>query len=86
MRRDIAELSITHNDKTLRVTASFGVAERLEDTDSPAQLVDLADQALLVAKHTGRDRVVSFHTIAKSGEMQSNDEYGPPGCISWNLR
>jgi len=51
------------------VTASFGVAQRLADTDSPEQLVDLADQALLVAKRSGRDRVVGFQAIAAAASV-----------------
>ncbi|MCA9143382.1 MAG: diguanylate cyclase [Planctomycetales bacterium] len=48
------------------ITASFGVAERLADTNQPDTLVDLADQALLVAKRSGRDRVVGFQSLATS--------------------
>ena len=85
MRRDIAELSINHHDKTLRVTASIGIAGRLDDTESPAQLIDLADQALLIAKQTGRDRVVSFRTVNKSDNLQNATTHGP-GTVFRGIR
>ena len=42
----------------VRITASFGVAGVSEDTAEPAALVEAADNALLHAKRTGRDRVI----------------------------
>jgi CBS domain-containing protein len=48
------------------VTASFGAAQRTEHTASAEELVDMADQALLVAKNTGRDRVTSYLTMNDS--------------------
>lgn len=47
----------------LPISASFGVAQRMRDTASVEALVDMADQSLLVAKRSGRDRVVSFREI-----------------------
>ncbi len=44
--------------QTFAVTGSFGVAERLEETDNVSSLVEQADQALLAAKQAGRNRVV----------------------------
>ena len=54
MRGRIGELCVTLNDLQLGITASFGVAQRLADTSSPEVLVDMADQALVVAKRSGR--------------------------------
>src|SRR5262249_36724351 len=56
VRSQIAELRISVNDLKLDITASFGVAQRLADTSTPEMLVDMADQALVVAKRSGRDR------------------------------
>ncbi len=50
-------------DKELRISASFGVAGLMADLSSHAALIDLADQALLVAKQLGRDRVVRFSQL-----------------------
>lgn len=58
MRVILSETSIPCGEKTLRVTASFGVAEKLSETGNPEILIDWADQCLLVAKRTGRDRVI----------------------------
>ncbi len=49
--------------RNLRVTASFGVAELTEDISIAEQLVDHADQGLLCAKQSGRDRVVCFKEL-----------------------
>jgi two-component system, cell cycle response regulator len=44
----------------LGVSASFGAAERKEDTHTVEQLVDMAEQAMLISKRSGRDRVAVF--------------------------
>lgn len=62
-RAALAELPIATSEGTLRVTASFGVAQLLDDTSSGEQLVDQADQALLVAKQSGRNRVVQYRSL-----------------------
>lgn len=63
VRTALAELAVETAGVTIRVTASFGVAERLEDMHSPESAVDGADQALLVAKQSGRDRVVAASSL-----------------------
>ncbi len=45
------------------VTVSLGVAEKMNDTTGPEKLAELADQALMTAKQTGRDRVVRFSSL-----------------------
>jgi diguanylate cyclase (GGDEF)-like protein len=47
----------------LRISVSGGIAERLHDTASPTQLLRMAGEALLVAKRSGRDRVVTHRSI-----------------------
>ena len=47
-------------EESLRVTASFGVALISEAVDTPADLINLADKALYVAKENGRNRVISW--------------------------
>ncbi|MBW8883339.1 MAG: diguanylate cyclase [Planctomycetia bacterium] len=66
MRACIAGQQIKVNDTTLNITSSFGVAQRLADTATPEMLVDMADQALVVAKRSGRDRVVAYRSLAQS--------------------
>jgi two-component system cell cycle response regulator len=58
----------------LRITASAGIAERMHDTPSDVQLLRMAEEALLVAKRSGRDRVVPHRTIGRPTMADS-----PPG-------
>jgi len=66
MRERIARLAVATNDSTLHITASFGVAQRLADTASSDALADMADQALVVAKRSGRDRVVPYQSLIQA--------------------
>ena len=66
VRRAIAERTDLIQDQEFSMTASFGVAQRLADTETPEQLLDLADEALLVAKRSGRDRVIGFQALTAS--------------------
>ena len=59
----IGALRIEAGSETIGVNASLGVAQRMSDTASVEQLVDMADQALVVAKRAGRDRVVTFSSL-----------------------
>ncbi len=62
-RLSISETPIPAGDLSLQVTASLGGAERLSDTPSPERLVELADQALAVAKQSGRNRMVCWSSL-----------------------
>ena len=53
----------------LTVTSSFGVAQRRDDTQNYEEMVDYADQALLFAKQSGRDRVIAFQSLCRSDEV-----------------
>jgi diguanylate cyclase (GGDEF)-like protein len=70
-RTRLAELRFAADGQAFNITASFGVAQRLADTSSPEQLVDMADQALVVAKRSGRDRVVPYRTLTQSALLGS---------------
>lgn len=48
---------------TLNVTLSGGLALMPDDATSPEQLVAAADKALYAAKHAGRNRVVTAHSL-----------------------
>lgn len=50
------------------VTMSFGVAECPADASTADELILCADQALYRAKHTGRNRVVTYGEWAKNGD------------------
>ena len=61
----------------LGISASFGAAQRKEDTHTVEQLVDMAEQAMLVSKHSGRDRVAVFGSLTSqrtSGSQQNPAE------------
>lgn len=64
VRARIAALALDEQSEPLTVTCSVGVAQRLEDTQNGKELIDLADQALEVAKRSGRNRVVAAHSLA----------------------
>lgn len=51
------------NAAPLQIAVSGGIAERLHDTTSATQLLRMAEEALLVAKRSGRDRVVTHRSI-----------------------
>lgn len=65
IRRQFETNPVRHGNLEIGITVSFGVAERLADTAFLDQLIELADQALLFAKESGRNRCVRFsETIA----------------------
>ncbi len=72
-RHAIESLVIPVDGMEISVTASFGVAHRNETCKTPEQLIDQADQALLVAKQSGRNRVCRF------SQIQRDDRGGEPG-------
>lgn len=62
-REALAEMAVTVGGKSLRLTASLGLAERRGDTPTAEKLVDHSDQALLVAKQSGRNRTVTYGAL-----------------------
>lgn len=72
-RAEIAALRIPAGDDSLRVTCSFGIAQRSDETVRPAELIDRADQALMCSKQSGRDRVVCFNSMCEAGRSRLKD-------------
>jgi diguanylate cyclase (GGDEF)-like protein len=70
VRLKMAEMQIPVGDKIVRLSGSFGVSQRHDDTHSPEALVDEADQALLCAKRTGRDRVIRYESLNDAGDLE----------------
>jgi diguanylate cyclase (GGDEF)-like protein len=63
LRAAVSSTRTVHEGHTLAVTASLGVAGRLEvGAETPAELIASADQALYEAKRSGRNRVVDNGT------------------------
>ena len=68
IRNAIGSLEFAVDKESLRVSASCGVAQYCSDMESNIErLVQSADEALLVAKGSGRDRVVGFQSLEQSG-------------------
>jgi len=72
VRESVAAKPIKIGDDTIDITASFGVAQMSTDTDCAEELVDCADQALLLAKRSGRNRVIP-HSSLHEGAMPDVD-------------
>ncbi|HID22968.1 MAG TPA: sensor domain-containing diguanylate cyclase, partial [Planctomycetaceae bacterium] len=60
LRQHLADQALVFEGRELRVTASFGVAERTKEVASSRDLVRVADEALYEAKQQGRNRVVCY--------------------------
>jgi diguanylate cyclase (GGDEF)-like protein len=75
-RTQLAKLEIRTSGAPISITASFGVAQCMEDTTTSEALIDNADQALLVAKRSGRDRVVTFSSLTGPA-TESTTDYNP---------
>jgi two-component system cell cycle response regulator len=78
LRIAVEEIAIPVPSGVLGVTASMGVAERLEDTDGPDAMIEMADQALAVAKRSGRNRVVRFSCLDPMPVLLEEDQAADP--------
>ncbi len=66
-RHAIESTVVTVGERAVRVTASIGVSQVTGAADSAEQLIDRADQALIVAKKLGRNRVMVASAMSESG-------------------
>lgn len=64
VRDALRAMTFTVGDSTFSITASMGLAERRDDAACPDDILNEADQAMLVAKQSGRDRAVDFRSIS----------------------
>ena len=64
IRTALAEATFVAAERRLRLSASFGVAQRGDDVPGPHDLLHRADEAMSVAKQAGRNRTVRFTSIA----------------------
>ena len=72
IRQKLSAMTVECGGKQVQITASFGIAQRMDDMAKPEQLIDMADQALLVAKRSGRDRVVTYHSLSEAKPKSSS--------------
>jgi diguanylate cyclase (GGDEF)-like protein len=63
IRRDCAASEVPSEDGSVRITVSIGIASFHGENDL-AKIMRIADQALYVAKHGGRDRVARTDVLA----------------------
>jgi len=77
IRRAVAGRTFNVHGHDIHVTTSIGLASYPEDAEivQPQMLVFFADQALLRAKQTGRDRVVCFSEIGRGTRRKLAHEY-----------
>ena len=81
MRKSIAKFAMKHGQSRVAncVTISLGVAEIIpQPFDSIADLIKIADDALYVAKHEGRNRVhMGANRLFESHEIFFSNEIFP---------
>ena len=74
LRRLIEEHPAEHGGHPVSVTASFGVAISLVDTEEATQeCIGRADAALYAAKARGRNQVVSWEQCLRQGDESTKD-------------
>jgi diguanylate cyclase (GGDEF)-like protein len=71
LRRGLADLRVPIGDKTLRITASFGIAPLRADQPI-AVSIERADRAMYLAKRAGRDRVEVWSANTEEREPAGN--------------
>jgi diguanylate cyclase (GGDEF)-like protein len=77
IRQNVYERKFIVFGESIHVTVSIGMATYPRDAEitEPGMLVYVADQALLRAKETGRDRAVSFHQMDDSVRRRLRSQY-----------
>jgi transcriptional regulator with GAF, ATPase, and Fis domain len=70
LRQQLEQHPIAVEDHRVAVTASLGVASREQiEAHTLEELIEYADKALLVAKKTGKNRVVNWHANLDTGSI-----------------
>jgi diguanylate cyclase (GGDEF)-like protein len=80
-RQAILAMPVVIRDRSIQVSASFGVAGRLPSDDRIELLVERADEALMAAKHSGRNRVVRS-TVLRSHDLAQSAAAANPAALS----
>jgi len=60
-RSAIADTPCNASERTIHLTASFGISSHSHNPNSAKQLLNMADSALLLAKRSGKNRMVVFN-------------------------
>jgi diguanylate cyclase (GGDEF)-like protein len=72
LRESVAELRVPTGEHHVRLTISVGVTEGWQEADTPSQMAERADQALLLAKRSGRNRTLCFSRLNQSDSSASS--------------
>ncbi len=85
VREAIEATSIDFKGNEIRFTASIGVAELLDSISTHRELIQQAGEALLMAKQTGRNRVVQYHDVIamEADQLSSQSAHDDP---FWDLK
>ncbi len=75
IQETIAERRIPLEQSELELHVTLGVAGWKKDVATPTALIDLADQALLAAKQSGRRCVMAFTQLHSDVSESANDQY-----------
>ncbi len=77
IRREVASRHFSVYGKTIRITISIGTASIPADAElcEPQMMLYFADQALLQAKESGRDRVVAVHDFDPAARSRLRRQY-----------
>ncbi|UJF20463.1 sensor domain-containing diguanylate cyclase [Shewanella sp. OMA3-2] len=73
IRNKIAEMIVLHDEGSLSVTASLGVAEFNDQMHNLEDLIKLADIALYKAKHSGRNTVCEMPELSQPKHAQTQN-------------
>jgi len=78
-RHGISSATIPTNRGPLQLTVSIGVSQYRPEQRSPRELLDQADQAMLVSKQRGRNKVTAYSAIDDSVGLSDFDaiDQGP---------
>ncbi len=74
VRMAFSNSSLPLGDRLAQFSATAGVAEWRQDIVAPRQLIDLADEALLAAKRSGRNCVKTFSDVTNIHSLEENTD------------
>lgn len=75
LRKRHEKVPVLHGSLEIPVTVSFGVAQRRDDMLKFDQLIEQADQALLYAKESGRNRSVCYTEMLAEETSTDHEQY-----------
>jgi len=61
LRLKIAETTVVHEEKQIKITASFGVSSHRVENEALEKMLTRADDALFIAKKKGRNQVRTYN-------------------------